>query len=63
MTLPGQFGLSWVAAVDGSKSASALLALVSLLISIMLFGRKAYLQAAVTVPTCFLAILTVPVVT
>ena len=62
-TLPGQLGLSWIAAVDGSKAASALLAIVSLVISTMLFGRGAYLQAAVTLPTCFFSILTVPVVT
>ena len=63
MTLPGQFGLSWLAAVGGSKDASTLLALVSLVITIMLSAKKAYLQAAVTVPTCLLSILTVPVVT
>ena len=37
--------------------------IVSLVITIMLFGRKAYLQAAVTVPTCLLSMLTIVVVT
>ena len=62
-TLPGQSGLSWLAAVGGAKNASAVLALVSFVITIMLFGRKAYLQAAVTVPTCLLSMLTIVVVT
>ncbi len=63
VTFPGQLGLSWPAAVDGSKTVSTLLALISLVITIMLYARKAYLQAAVTVPTCLLSILTVPAVT
>jgi hypothetical protein len=62
-TLPGQLGLSWLVAVDGSKACSALLALVSLVITVVLFRKKAYLQGAVTVPTCFLSMLTVGAVT
>ena len=62
-TLPGQMGLSWLAAVGGAKNMSALLALVSLVITLMLFARRAYLQAVITLPTCLLSLLTVPVVT
>ena len=62
-SLPGQLGLSWLVAVDGSKACSALLAIVSLVITILIFRKRGRLQGAVTVPTCFLSLLTVGYVT
>lgn len=62
-TLPGQFGLSWITAVDRSKELSMLLAGVSLVITIVLFGKGCRLQAMLTLPTCMLSVLTVPIVT
>ena len=62
-TLPGQLGLGWIAAVDGSKACSALLALLSLGTAIYLFQKKAYLQGCVASPTCLLSLLTIPFIT
>jgi len=62
-TLPGQFGFSWIFAVDGSKTLSMILAIASLAITIAIFRNKGYVQGIVTLPTCLLSLLTVGVVT
>lgn len=62
-TLPGQLGLTWIAAVDGSKACSALLAVLSLCITVAIFRKKGYVQGLVTLPTCLLSVMTVGVVT
>lgn len=62
-SFPGQLGLSWLVAVDGSKACSVVLAIVSLIFTAGLFNRKATLQGMLTLPTCVLSLLACLVVT
>lgn len=59
-TLPGLLGIQWSTAVVGAKDLSVILAVVSLLVAIYVFLRKKYLQAFLCLPTCLLALLTIP---
>lgn len=62
-TLPGQLGLTWIVAVNGAKTCSALLALFSLCVTVALFGRRAYLQGCISLPACVLSLATVAIQT
>jgi hypothetical protein len=62
-TLPGRMGLSWITAVDGSKEFSVLFALISLCITITIFRKKGFLPGLVSLPTCLLSVMTIPVQT
>jgi len=62
-TLPGYLGVKWWVAVDGAKGGSVLLALLSLVITVQVFRRKEYFHGVLTLPTCLLSLLTVPIQT
>jgi hypothetical protein len=62
-TLPGQMGISWSTAVGRAKDCSALLAIVSGVITILIFAKKRCIQGAITLPTCLMSLVTVPIVT
>ncbi len=56
-SLPGRLGLSWIFAVEGSKTVSTLLAILSLAITIAVFRSRGSVQGGICLPTCALAVL------
>lgn len=62
-SLPGRLGLSWIFAVDGSKTLSMLLAVLSLVITIVVFRAKGRVQGIVSLPTCLLSVMMMGFVT
>jgi len=61
LTIPGQLGLSWLVAVDGSKAISTLLAVVSLMLTVLTFAGRGHSQGLASLPTCLAALTTAPV--